>query len=86
MKNGDFFRIKTVTLGCDFAKLSDKIKNTFTQLRFYVSANNLFTFTKYPGMDPEVGFGNTNQTWARGIDVGFYPQPRTYMLGLSANF
>ncbi|MDV6169471.1 TonB-dependent receptor [Flavobacterium sp. DG1-102-2] len=86
MKDGDFFRIKTVTLGCDLSKLSNEIKEHFSQLRLYVSANNLFTFTKYPGMDPEVGFGNTNQTWARGIDVGFYPQPRTFMLGLSANF
>ena len=86
MKNGDFFRIKTITLGCDLAKLSDAINSTFSQLRLYVSANNLFTFTKYPGMDPEVGFGNVNQSWARGIDVGFYPQPRTFMFGLSANF
>jgi len=86
MKDGDFFRIKTITLGCDLAKLSDVINDTFSQLRLYVSANNLFTFTKYPGMDPEVGFGNVNQSWARGIDVGFYPQPRTFMFGLSANF
>ena len=86
IKDGDFFRIKTVTLGCDLTKLSSSIGEHFSQLRLYVSANNLFTFTKYPGMDPEVGFGNTNQTWARGIDVGFYPNPRTYMIGLSANF
>ncbi|MCO6147965.1 TonB-dependent receptor [Flavobacterium sp. NRK1] len=86
IKDGDFFRIKTVTLGCDLAKLSNSIGENFSQLRLYFSANNLFTFTKYPGMDPEVGFGNVNQSWARGIDVGFYPQPRTYMIGLSANF
>lgn len=86
IKDGDFFRIKTVTLGCDLAKLSDQIGKTFTQLRLFVSANNLYTFTKYPGMDPEIGFGNSNQSWAKGIDVGYYPQPRTYMLGLSANF
>ncbi len=86
IKDGDFFRIKTVTLGCDLAKLSDKISETFSQLRLYISANNLYTFTKYPGMDPEIGFGNTNQSWAKGIDVGYYPQPRTFMMGLSANF
>lgn len=86
MKNGDFFRIKTVTLGCDVAKLSKEVASIFSQFRVYASANNLFTFTKYPGLDPEIGFGNTNQTWAKGIDVGFYPQPRTYMLGLSVNF
>ncbi|WP_185965502.1 SusC/RagA family TonB-linked outer membrane protein [Flavobacterium zepuense] len=86
MRDGDFFRIKTVTVGCDFAKLTDVIGKTFSQFRLYASANNLFTFTKYPGLDPEVGFGNANQSWARGIDVGSYPQPRTFMIGLSANF
>jgi TonB-linked SusC/RagA family outer membrane protein len=85
VKDADFFRIKTVTLGCDLAKLT-KVLNAFSQFRLYVSANNLFTFTKYPGLDPEVGFGNVNQSWARGIDVGFYPQPRTFMMGLSVNF
>ncbi|MFP9114861.1 SusC/RagA family TonB-linked outer membrane protein [Flavobacterium sp. RHBU_3] len=86
MKDGDFFRIKTITLGCDVSKLSDIVGKTFSQFRIYASANNLFTFTKYPGLDPEVGFGNANQSWAKGIDVGSYPQPRTYMLGLSVNF
>ncbi|RYD92740.1 MAG: TonB-dependent receptor, partial [Sphingobacteriales bacterium] len=86
IKDGDFFRIKTITLGCDVAKLSKAVGGVFSQFRIYASANNLFTFTKYPGLDPEVGFGNVNQSWARGIDVGFYPQPRTYMLGLSVNF
>lgn len=86
IKDGDFFRIKTITLGCDLAKVTDVIGGTFSQFRLYVSANNLFTFTKYPGLDPEVGFGNVNQSWARGIDVGFYPQPRTFMMGLSVNF
>lgn len=86
VKDAGFFRIKTVTLGCDLAQLSQTISKGFTQLRIYGSVNNLFTFTKYPGLDPEVGFGNVNQSWARGIDVGYYPQPRTYMIGLSANF
>ncbi|MFL9843568.1 SusC/RagA family TonB-linked outer membrane protein [Flavobacterium rhizosphaerae] len=86
IKDGDFFRIKTITLGCDLAKLTDVIGKTFSQFRIYASANNLYTFTKYPGLDPEVGFGNVNQSWARGIDVGFYPQPRTYMIGLSVNY
>jgi len=85
IKDAGFYRIKTITIGCDLAKLT-KVLDSFSQFRIYVSGNNLFTFTKYPGLDPEVGFGNVNQSWARGIDVGYYPQPRTYMLGLSANF
>ncbi|KGO91204.1 SusC/RagA family TonB-linked outer membrane protein [Flavobacterium subsaxonicum] len=86
LQDAGFFRIKTVTIGCDLAKLTKFLGDSFSQFRIYGSANNLFTFTDYKGLDPEVGFGNTNQTWARGIDVGFYPQPRTYMIGLSANF
>jgi len=85
IQNADFFRIKSVTLGCDLTKLTDNLK-FFSKFRFYVAANNLFTFTNYQGMDPEIGFGNANQSWAKGIDVGFYPQPRTYMLGLNVNF
>ncbi|MUV02857.1 SusC/RagA family TonB-linked outer membrane protein [Flavobacterium rakeshii] len=85
VKDAGFFRIKTVTVGCDLTKLTDALKFA-TQFRIYASVNNLFTFTKYKGLDPEVGFGNVNQSWARGIDVGYYPQPRTYMIGLSANF
>lgn len=87
VQNADFFRIKNATFGCDLTKLSKKL-NFFSKFRLYVAANNLFTFTKYQGMDPEIGFGNSNtgQEWARGIDVGYYPQPRTYMMGLNVNF
>ena len=85
VEDAGFFRIKTVTLGCDLTKLTTKLSR-FSKIRLYVSANNLFTFTKYSGLDPEIGFGNVNQSWARGIDVGYYPQPRTYMIGLNVNF
>jgi TonB-linked SusC/RagA family outer membrane protein len=85
VQNADFFRIKSVTLGCDLTKLTHNL-NFFSKFRLYVAANNLFTFTNYQGMDPEIGFGNSNQGWAKGIDVGYYPQPRTYMMGLNVNF
>lgn len=87
VQDSDFFRIKNVTFGCDLTKLTDKLA-FFSKFRLYVAANNLYTFTKYKGMDPEIGFGNVNvgQEWARGIDVGYYPQPRTYMMGLNVNF
>ncbi|MFV8465477.1 SusC/RagA family TonB-linked outer membrane protein [Flavobacterium sp. LB1P62] len=85
VQDASFFRIKSATLGCDLTKLTNKL-NFFSKFRLYVAANNLFTFTKYKGMDPEIGFGNTNQSWAKGIDVGYYPQPRTYMMGLNVNF
>ena len=54
--------------------------------------NNLYTFTGYTGMDPEVGGGGGSQlnnqdvTWAAGIDTGVYPAPRTYLLGVNIKF
>lgn len=85
IQNSDFFRIKNATIGCDLTKLTNKL-SFFTKFRLYVAGNNIYTFTKYQGMDPEIGFGNVNQSWAKGIDVGYYPQPRTYMMGLNVNF
>ncbi|MDT0675258.1 SusC/RagA family TonB-linked outer membrane protein [Autumnicola musiva] len=85
VQDAGFFRIKTVNLGVDLAQLSDDL-DFFSTFRLYLTANNLFTFTDYEGMDPEIGFGNVNQSWARGIDVGYYPQPRTFLVGLNVNF
>ncbi|RQP19489.1 MAG: hypothetical protein EAS52_02075, partial [Parapedobacter sp.] len=49
------------------------------KIRAYVSSNNLLTFTKYTGYDPEVGGGS--DTW--GIDAGVYPQARSFLFGLN---
>ncbi|MCI9844353.1 SusC/RagA family TonB-linked outer membrane protein [Flavobacterium pectinovorum] len=85
VQDGDFLRINTVTLGFDLAKMN-KSKSFFaSQFRIYFSVLNLYTFTKYDGMDPEIGFGSSDddQKFASGVDVGYYPRPRTYMLGLN---
>jgi len=52
----------------------------------YVSAQNLYTFTNYSGMDPEIGTSTTGDDWAKGIDIGYYPAPRTYMVGVNIKF
>ena len=84
IENGDFFRFQTVTLGYDFNRLW---KNSpFGQLRLYVQGQNLFTITGYKGMDPEVGTSSGFDSWAKGIDLGFYPQPRTFLVGLNIKF
>jgi len=74
-----------LTVGYDFSKL---IKNCpFQQLRFYFAAQNLFTITKYKGMDPENGMAlNSSEPWVTGVDVGNYPQPRTYLFGVNIKF
>jgi len=86
IQDGDFLRISNVTLGYDFAKLN---KNIFaSQVRLYVSALNLYTFTKYNGMDPEVGYGisTDDYNFSSGVDVGYYPRPRTLLVGLNVKF
>ena len=84
VENADFFRIQTVSLGYDFNKL---IKNSpFGQLRLYVQAQNPFVITKYKGMDPEVGSSAGKEGWAKGIDIGYYPQARTMILGVNLKF
>ena len=85
VEDADFFRIQTISLGYDFNRLW---KNSpFGQLRLYVQAQNPFVITKYQGMDPEVGSdGGSGYDWAKGIDVGYYPQARAMILGLNLKF
>ena len=84
MEDADYFKIKTVTLGYDFKNLWKGCP--FQQLRFYVQAQNLITFTKYTGLDPEVGNSAGGSGWASGIDLGLYPPSRTYLVGASIKF
>ena len=80
--DADFLRISNVTLGYDISRLwNSKICK---QLRLYVQAQNLFTFTKYKGMDPEIGYGTDG--WVSGVDVGYYPRPRTFLIGANVKF
>lgn len=81
VKDGDFLRINNITVGYDLARLINH--KSFSQVRFYITAQNPFTFTKYTGMDPEIGYG---QTFARGVDIGYYPRPRVFMAGLNMKF
>ncbi len=87
IQDGSYLRIGNITLGYDFAKLINA-KN-ISQLRLYAAVNNLYTFTKYDGMDPDIGFGLDNgadDKFSSGIDLGFYPNPRTLLMGLSVKF
>lgn len=89
VENGSFMRIKTLTLGYTLPKaFINKIK--LSNMRLYVTGENLFTFTKYSGYDPEVNAfttgnnGNTNGGF--GIDYGTYPQTRNLIFGLNVSF
>ncbi len=84
MENADYFKIKAITLGYDFKYLWKGCP--FQQLRLYVQAQNLATFTGYKGLDPEVGSSGGTDSWASGIDLGLYPPARTYLIGASIKF
>ena len=80
-----YFRLQNLTLGYDFKSIWKSCP--FQQLRLYFAAQNLFTITKYKGMDPENGMAlNGDEPWVTGVDVGNYPQPRTFMFGLNVKF
>jgi TonB-linked SusC/RagA family outer membrane protein len=83
IEDGDYFRISNLTLGYDFKRLISA--GFLSQLRLYASVQNLATFTGYSGMDPEVGY-NGGDSWASGIDLGYYPGARTYMIGCNIKF
>ncbi|MBR3091895.1 MAG: TonB-dependent receptor [Bacteroidaceae bacterium] len=84
MEDADYFKIKTVTLGYDFKNIWKNCP--FQQLRLYVQAQNLCTFTGYKGLDPEVGSAGGVESWASGIDLGLYPPARTYLIGANIKF
>ena len=80
--DGGFLRLRSIVLGYS---LSDKVLSRLNmdQLRFYVKANNLFTFTSYPGYTPEIG---SFDVLSSGIDNGIYPIPRIISVGLNTTF
>lgn len=86
--DGSYLRISNVTIGYDLAK-QIKLKN-LSQFRLYVAAENLFTFTKYSGMDPEVGNSGSDASgvysFGQGVDVGTYPRPQTFLVGVNIKF
>jgi outer membrane receptor protein involved in Fe transport len=84
MQDADFFRIQNVTLGYDVNNIWKS--SPFQQLRLYVQAQNLYTFTGYTGVDPEIGSNGGKDPWARGIDVGLYPTSRTFLIGVNIKF
>lgn len=84
IENGDYFKVSNVTLGYDFSRLFGK-KSFVSKARLYVSAQNLLTITKYSGMDPEIGYG-FDEDWVSGIDLGYYPSARTFLVGVNLSF
>ena len=83
IENGDYFKVSNITFGYDFKKLFKNMP--LTRCRLYVSAQNMLTFTKYTGMDPEIGYGD-GTGWMSGVDVGNYPSSNAWIFGVNLTF
>ena len=82
VEDASFVRIQNIQLGYSLpSQVLDKLG--MSKIRLYTAVNNLYTFTKYKGYDPGASNG---APIGGGIDYGFYPIPRTYILGLNLNF
>ena len=82
VEDGSFLRMQNLSVGYNLSgKLMDRIK--LRRARVYASMNNLFTISKYQGLDPGVG-GAADTNF--GIDVGNYPVTRSVMVGLGVTF
>lgn len=91
IENGSYLRLKSITLGYNLPKpVLERLK--ISRLQIYVTSENLFTFTKYSGFDPEVSAfnatsqDNTSKNTAPGVDYGTYPQSRDFIIGLNVTF
>ena len=77
VQNASFLKMDNITLGYSFANLFKGGSWSGISGRIYASASNVFTITKYKGIDPEV---------YTGIDNNVYPRPITFLLGVNLNF
>lgn len=85
VENGSYLRLRNLQLGYAIKPTSLVSKLGISRLRVYGSVTNLFTITKYSGLDPEVT--QVNQGFSLpGLDFGVYPSPRQFIVGLNASF
>jgi TonB-linked SusC/RagA family outer membrane protein len=82
VEDGSYVRLKSITIAYNFKSKFLRLDS----LKFYATGQNLVTWTKYSGFDPEVNSSSSNSGTAQGIDYGTYPQVRTFIFGLKAGF
>ena len=78
LEDGSFLRMKTLRIGYDLGNLAF-LKDKVGSLQIYFQGSNLFTLTKYPGLDPEIAGAGINM----GIDSGAWPTPQQFLFGIS---
>jgi len=87
IEDGSYLKLRNLEIGYNINNnLLNKLK--LSKARFYISGQNLLTFTKYTGFDPDVGknLRTDNTGLIMGFDESFYPQSRTFLAGISLNF
>ena len=84
LEDGSYVRLKNVQIGYSFSQ-GTMSRWRMKGLRIYVTGENLLTFTKYTGLDPEIGIQNANAT-QNGVDNGAYPSSRFFTFGLNVTF
>ena len=84
IEDGSYLRLKYLTFGYSFGE--NIIGKNISKLRVFATFQNLLTFTKYSGFDPEIGADVDYSSNIYGVDRGAYPQARTYILGVNFNF
>lgn len=86
--DASYIRLKNISLGYNVPReVLSKLK--ISKLRVFASAQNILTFTKYEGYDPEVNYssdGNVNSNRNLGLDYGSYPNAKSYTIGLNIGF
>ena len=82
VEDGSFVRLQNVQVGYSLNS-EEATRFGLDKLRLYLSASNLFTLTNYKGYDPTASNGNP---LGGGLDNGFYPSPKTFILGVNLNF
>jgi TonB-linked SusC/RagA family outer membrane protein len=92
IEDGSYLRLKNIMLSYNVpgSVLQSVTKGTVQNLNIYISAQNILTFTKYSGYDPEIGNrypgGSPTSYLTNGIDYAVYPQPKGYQVGINVNF
>ncbi|WP_159469688.1 TonB-dependent receptor [Dyadobacter sp. 3J3] len=86
VEKGDFLRLKNMTLGYTVPKtVISKLK--MSQARVYVTGQNIITFTKYTGLNPEIGYAAGGQKYSQlNVDYAQYPLARTWTIGATLSF
>jgi TonB-dependent starch-binding outer membrane protein SusC len=88
LEDGSYLRLKNLMIGYTIgnSQLQSWTKDVVKNFRVYFSAQNLLTFTKYTGFDPEVGNRTPNSSLTNGIDFAVYPNPKAFQFGIQVGF